>query len=225
MEDLKSQLADLNKQQVIFYEVKVPLIQKYILHYIQLIRSVNSFDLSKKYFEILEELSGTAALLICQYKVNLPDIIWTFFKDFDRVGEDEEKSRLYKKIKNDEFYFKSDFSLNHETYNNIMINEFLKNIEQEQEDFYFRKLPYLQQEVLYYMNRIKDCNTVDEAKEFLDHLQEIQETLEGLINKYEITLPYKLSRFVHECYRLDDQGPRNYLFDAIKYKNYSLEKS
>lgn len=105
------------------------------------------------------------------------------------------------------------------------LTDFLENLKKEQEDFYLRKLPFLQQEILYHISKIKECYSIDEADDYLDNLQLIQETLESLINKYEITLSYKLNKFVSECYRLDQKDYREWLFKAIKYENYSLENS
>jgi hypothetical protein len=81
-------------------------------------------------------------------------------------------------------------------------------------------LPLLSQKIAYIFTKIKDCKTIEEANDYFDILDKIQEQLACLVYKYDIGMPAGLDRFVHDFDNFE-QAKKHY-FPKIKSGEYSF---
>lgn len=65
------------------------------------------------------------------------------------------------------------------------------------------QFPLLSQQVAYIFSKIKDCKTMQEANDYFEYLDKIQEELACLLYKYNIGMPDRLMRFVHDFDNLE----------------------
>ena len=85
-----------------------------------------------------------------------------------------------------------------------------------------RELQLLHQNVRYILSQIKSCDTQEDAKEYFDILDDIQQTLSILSNKEKIGISSKLERFMYDFDRLDDKQHREYYFNILKQGKYTF---
>lgn len=83
------------------------------------------------------------------------------------------------------------------------------------------QLPLLSQKVAYIFTKIKECKTMIEANDYFDVLDRIQEKLSCLVYKYNIGMPSRLNRFVHDFDNLEPIYKEHY-FKKIISGEYSF---
>ena len=71
-------------------------------------------------------------------------------------------------------------------------------------------------------HEIKKCKKEEEASHYFDQLQEIQSYLAILVFKENIDEYKRINKFVSDFDRIDDFRMRQYMFNAIKFKKYTL---
>ncbi len=70
---------------------------------------------------------------------------------------------------------------------------------------------------------IEKSKNIEDANYYFDILQKIHDTLDILIFHKNIPISIvELQRFASDCERLDDNWQRNYLYQKIKSRQYSL---
>ena len=82
-------------------------------------------------------------------------------------------------------------------------------------------LPLLSQRIAYIFTKIKECKTMIEANDYFEILDTIQEVLACLVYKYDIGMPARLDRFVHDFDNLEPIYRENY-FKKIISGEYSF---
>lgn len=86
------------------------------------------------------------------------------------------------------------------------------------------QLDLIEKEVGYLLSiSIKNCKTLEDAQEYFDVLQQIQEIVGGLFFSNEIEVSTSMEQFIRECDRLDDPWLRQHLFEKIQQGRYSLQ--
>lgn len=83
------------------------------------------------------------------------------------------------------------------------------------------QLPLLSQKIGYIFTKIKECKTMAEANDYFDILDKIQDELSCLLYKYDIGMPGRLARFVHDFDNLEPIYRENY-FKKIISAEYSF---
>lgn len=84
------------------------------------------------------------------------------------------------------------------------------------------KLEVIEKEIKELLIAIKKCKTVQEAQDYFDLLQKLQEALASLFFKQKIIVSQGLEKFITDFDRIDDDWLRNYMFSAIKKNEYTL---
>ena len=81
--------------------------------------------------------------------------------------------------------------------------------------------PLLSQKVAHIFSKIKNCNSMQDAKDYFDFLEIIKARLACLLYKYNIGLPDRLLRFTQD---FDNLEPiyREYYFKKITSGEYSF---
>lgn len=78
-------------------------------------------------------------------------------------------------------------------------------------------LDLIEKEVGYLLSvSIKNCKTLEDAQQYFDVLQAIQEIIGGLFFSEEIEVSSKMEQFIRECDRLDDPWLRQHIFEKMK---------
>jgi hypothetical protein len=75
--------------------------------------------------------------------------------------------------------------------------------------------------VAYIFSKIKECKNIEEANDYFDILIKIQEELSCLLYKYNIGMPARLDRFVHDFDNLE-LVYRECYFKKITSEEYSF---
>lgn len=83
------------------------------------------------------------------------------------------------------------------------------------------QFPLLSQQVAYIFSKIKDCKTMQEANDYFEYLDKIQGELACLLYKYNIGMPDRLMRFVHDFDNLETICREHY-FKKIISGEYSF---
>ncbi len=81
-------------------------------------------------------------------------------------------------------------------------------------------LPPLSQTIAYVFTKIKECKTIAEANDYFEILDIIQQTLACLAYKYNIGMPARLDRFIHDFDNFEEV--KEYYFPKIKNGDYSF---
>ncbi len=81
--------------------------------------------------------------------------------------------------------------------------------------------PLLSQKIAYIFSKIKECKTFQEADEYFELLDKIQGELACLLYKYDIGMPGRLGRFVHDFDNLEPTY-REYYFKKITSGEYAF---
>lgn len=81
-------------------------------------------------------------------------------------------------------------------------------------------LPLLSQKIAYAFTKIKECTTMAEANDYFEILDIIQQTLACFVYKYNIGIPTRLDRFVHDFDNFEEA--KKYYFPKIKSGEYSF---
>jgi len=99
------------------------------------------------------------------------------------------------------------------------IEKELKNMQEVLESFK-SKFSLFSQTIAYIFDKIKRCNTLQEAHDYFDVLDKIQIGLACLLFKYNIEIPCRLERFVRD---FDNFEEAKYIyFDRIKTGEYKF---
>ena len=95
----------------------------------------------------------------------------------------------------------------------------LKSMQETLENFK-SKFSLFSQTVAYIFDKIKTCNSLQEAQNYFEFLDKIQMGLACLLFKYKIELPYRLERFVRD---FDNFEEAKYIyFEQIKTGEYKF---
>lgn len=89
-----------NNEEII---AQFPPLRKEIDTLLTKIKAQNTVREASYYFNILSEIQGVVTGLIFKNKIDLSSDLWKFFKDFDRVDDQEQKQYLFNQIKNDQY--------------------------------------------------------------------------------------------------------------------------
>lgn len=94
----------------------------------------------------------------------------------------------------------------------------LKNMQQMAEILTIH-FPLLSQKIAYIFSKIKECKTIQDAEDYFEFLETIKNGLACLLYKYDIGMPDRLARFVHD---FDNLEPiyREYYFKKITSNEY-----
>lgn len=85
-------------------------------------------------------------------------------------------------------------------------------------------LALLEKEINVLLADIKNCPTIDSAKEYFDALQEVQPIVSGLIFEKELHVSDSMWKFFKDFDRIDDIVVRKYIFEGLKNGTYALSK-
>lgn len=80
--------------------------------------------------------------------------------------------------------------------------------------------PLISQKIAYIFEKIKDCKTIEDANNYFDLLDIIQATLANLAYKYNIGMPARLDRFIHDFDNFEEA--KEYYFKKITSGEYSF---
>src|SRR5690349_1467333 len=78
----------------------MPLLREEIDKIFFKIKSCEDAKDAFSYFNILEEIHIVVARLIFKSKVEISNDLWKFFKDFDRIDDEDERLYFFETIKN-----------------------------------------------------------------------------------------------------------------------------
>jgi hypothetical protein len=76
----------------------------------------------------------------------------------------------------------------------------------------------LSQQIAYVFTKIKECKTIVEANDYFEILDIIQQTLACLAYKYNVGMPARLDRFVHDFDNFEEA--KKYYYPKIKNGDY-----
>lgn len=82
---------------------KLALLSQEIASVFSQIQSCKNIELAHEYFDILDKIQITLALLVHQNDIGIPDKLWKFMSDFDNF--EGVKEHYFEKIKNGEYKF------------------------------------------------------------------------------------------------------------------------
>ena len=83
--------------------LKLPFLRRAIEDIFLKIQDCKFAAEASSYFKILEKIHILIASLIFKRKINVSNDLWQFFKDFDRIDDQEEQLYFFEKIKNNQY--------------------------------------------------------------------------------------------------------------------------
>lgn len=86
----------------------------------------------------------------------------------------------------------------------------------------FSDIALLEKEMNALLVDIKNCPTIDSAKEYFDALEEAESIVSGLIFKKKLHVSDSMWKFFKDFDRIDDIVVRKYIFDGLKDGTYAL---
>jgi len=104
----------------------------------------------------------------------------------------------------------------------------LKGLSSDQEmvdccDTLYSKLPLIRKDIDLIFYQIQQCHDIQESADCFGKLDTICSELTRFVYLDEITISSDLMQFISDFDRVDDLSWREYIFNEIKFENYSLD--
>ena len=102
--NLKKELEEIENEGGILSQ-KLFLLKQEIQYIFLKIKTSDNIEVANPYFNLLQKIQFTLSSLVYKDNLGLPDIFFWFIKDFDRLDDLELRNYIFRKIKNDEYFF------------------------------------------------------------------------------------------------------------------------
>lgn len=96
-------MQNLNSMTDIEIKKSFPEIINNVNKQINSIKSCQNIDEANQYFDTLQTLNDTITEIIFLKKIKVPDQLFKFFKDFDRIDDIRVREYMFKDIKSGEY--------------------------------------------------------------------------------------------------------------------------
>ena len=100
--ELKKDLGEIEKIGQTLAQ-RLALLEQNMKYIFSRIKLCVTFEQAQVYFEILDDIQSTLALLVHRENIGIPDRLWRFMTDFDNF--EEAKNYYFERIKNGEYAF------------------------------------------------------------------------------------------------------------------------
>jgi hypothetical protein len=194
-----------------------------ILHISSLAQEINflllkinfctDFQQANRYFDLLEKIQLILATIQHKLRINLPNNLSQFVKDFDDVYDLETRKNLFAVIKKNQTLYNPNYD--------AMISKYMFEItDSPPAGDLNSQLQFLRNQLIRLIGSIKTCKNFSEAYQYFNVLENLHNCLAMILFKYDITLDQGLNDFVRIFDRIDDPHERQYLYDKIKNNSY-----
>ena len=102
LDEIKTELKQIEETGLRLTE-QLALLNQYLVFIFAQIKACENQEAANEYFEMLEAIQSTLAMLIYGQDIILPDSLWRFAHDFDHLTE--ERQFYFQKIRSGDYVF------------------------------------------------------------------------------------------------------------------------